>query len=295
MTMRKTAIAVLTMLLLSMCGVAQQYTTNTNATTVKLADNVYLIHGGGGNVTALIGDDAILLIDSMFPETAAGLDAALKSLSPKPVRYVINTHWHADHSGGNEYFGGRGATIVSSEPTRAWLASRGNDYRPNAKGVPMATAGLPVVAFRDGLDVHFSGERLQMLPLGTGHSDGDAGAFLTKARIAAIGDTYFGAFPPRNVLAVQSAMERFLAILPDDVQIVPGHGGVLRKQELVEYSTALKESIRVMQAAIASGKTLDQVRQEKLLGRFEKYSTPYMPLEKFTSNLFGELSDLQHR
>ncbi|HWR36642.1 MAG TPA: MBL fold metallo-hydrolase [Clostridia bacterium] len=135
------------MLLLSICGVAQQYTTNTSLTTSKLAENVYLIQGEGGNVTALIGEDAILLIDSMFPETAAGLDAALKSLSPKPVRYVINTHWHADHTGANEYFGGRGATIVSSEPTRAWLASRGNDYRPNAKAIPTPTAGLPVVAF----------------------------------------------------------------------------------------------------------------------------------------------------
>lgn len=89
-------------------------------------------------------------------------------------------------------------------------------------------------------------------------------------------------------------MEQFLAMLPDDVQIVPGHGSVLRKQELVEYCTALKESVQLMQAAIAGGKTLDQVREEKLLSRFKKYSAPYMPLEKFASILFRELSESEH-
>jgi glyoxylase-like metal-dependent hydrolase (beta-lactamase superfamily II) len=223
-----------------------------------VAGNVHLLEGAGGNIGASAGPDGILIVDDEFLPLAEKIDAALGKLSDKPLQYVINTHIHGDHTGGNPYFGKK-AKIIASANLRARLAAQTN-------AVPSA---LPVITFSHDTSLYFNGEEIKIIAFGPGHTDGDAAVYFTGSKVLHLGDQFVnGRFPYVDVAnggdikGYLNNIDSILAWVPEDTKIIPGHGVVSTVEDLKKFRDFVAESIAVVQKDIAAGQTLDQIKAD---------------------------------
>jgi len=269
--MKKIILVVLLMQAISTCVMAQ----NADAVTIKtekVTDNVYFLQGingfGGGNVVASVGEDGILLVDDMYASMHEKLMSALSALSAKPVRIVLNTHYHGDHIQGNRNFQNN-AVIIAHENVPMRLVKTNTEARP--------TGGMmPSVTFTDSLIVHFNGEDIKLLHFPNSHTDGDAVIYFTKSKLLHLGDMFFfGMFPAvyseggGNIRQLVISLEAVSRRVPSDAQVVPGHGNLATMQDLQAYIAMLKETIAAVDAAARAGKTLDQMKAEKILSKYD--------------------------
>ena len=223
-----------------------------------VAGNVHLLEGAGGNIGASAGPDGILIVDDEFLPLAEKIDAALGKLSDKPLQYVINTHIHGDHTGGNPYFGKK-AKIIASANLRARLAAQTN-------AVPSA---LPVITFSHDTSLYFNGEEIKIIAFGPGHTDGDAAVYFTGSKVLHLGDQFVnGRFPYVDVTnggdikGYLNNIDSILAWVPADTKIIPGHGVVSSVEDLKKFRDFVAESIAVVQKDIAAGQPLDQIKAD---------------------------------
>jgi cyclase len=237
--------------------------------TTRVAGSVYVLEGAGGNIGVSVGDDGIVVVDSQFAPLAAKIEAALKTVTDKPVRFLLNTHFHGDHTGGNAPIAARGAEIVAHDNVRKRMAAGGK----NAFGTFEASekGALPVVTFNDQLSVHLNGEEVRAIHVPSAHTDGDALIFFTQSNVLHMGDTFFaGRFPFIDVMnggqvqGVIGAAKKVLADLPDDVKIIPGHGALSTKAELRTYLAMLEDSVALVNAEMDKKQTLDQIKAKNL-------------------------------
>ena len=238
----------------------------------KAAGNVYLLDCaggfGGGNVAASVGDDGILLVDDMYAAMGPKLLAALKTLSDKPVRIVLNTHFHGDHIQGNKNFHGT-AVIIGQENIAKRLIAANKDSAPTLDYVPAVT-------FSDRIRLNFNGEEIQMIHFPNSHTDGDSIVYFTKSNVLHLGDMFFfGMFPAvyaqggGDIRQLVRSLEKIVADFPADTKVIPGHGDLATMQDLKNYLAMLKETIAIVDADIKAGKTLDQMQKEKVLAKYE--------------------------
>src|SRR5688572_15664773 len=200
---------------------AQQDFSRVEIKSTQVAGNVHMFEGAGGNIGVSSGPDGILIVDDQFAPLAEKIDAALQKLeAPGPLKFVLNTHWHGDHTGGNAFFG-RKASIVAHANVRKRLAAKSDT----------AKEALPVITHEDGLSVHFNGEEIRMISLPPGHTDGDCVIHFTKSGVVHMGDQFFnGRFPfidlgsGGDVAGYLKNVETVLSKLPEGVKIIPGHG-----------------------------------------------------------------------
>jgi glyoxylase-like metal-dependent hydrolase (beta-lactamase superfamily II) len=273
----------------------------------KVAGNVYLLQGGeGGNMAASVGEDGIVLVDDEFAPLATKIAAALKSIgiTDKPVRFIINTHYHFDHTGGNLPFSQQGSTIIAHDNVRTRLTSggtAGNGGALHFDEVPADRAALPVITFDHDVSVHLNGEDVRALHYPSGHTDGDVIIFFPKANVVHMGDDYvrYG-FPFIDVQAGGSvqgmikACEGAIEILPPDVKIIPGHGELSNVPEVREYINMLRDTSAVIGKAIRAGKSLEQMKQQKLLAAWSsKYSNDFVDTNIFIETLYNSLTHQQ--
>jgi glyoxylase-like metal-dependent hydrolase (beta-lactamase superfamily II) len=223
-----------------------------------IAGNVHLLEGAGGNIGASAGPDGILIVDDEFLPLAEKIDAELGKLSDKPLEYVINTHIHGDHTGGNPYFGKK-AKIIASANLRARLAAQTN-------AVPSA---LPVITFSHDTSLYFNGEEIKIIAFGPGHTDGDAAVYFTGSKVLHLGDQFVnGRFPyvdvtnGGNIKGYLNNIDSILAWVPADTKIIPGHGVVSSVEDLKKFRDFVAESIAVVQKDITAGQTLDQIKAD---------------------------------
>ena len=238
----------------------------------KLSGNVYMLQGNGGNITAFIGSDGIVLIDCEFFELGPKIAAALRTISDQPVKYVFNTHWHSDHSGADAYFG-KTATIVAQENVRTKM-----EGDPRVAKMPLS---LPVITFSDQLTLHTSDGDLHAIYFPKGHTNGDSVVLLPDSKVVATGDDFSKWDPPHfpsidrdgdgsgDAQGEIAAAEYVLAHTPDDAKIVPGHGDLASKKDVVEYLSVLKGTLAAVQAGIRQGKSLEQLKKEKVLAKWQ--------------------------
>jgi len=274
----------------------------------KVAGNVYMLQGSdAGNMAASVGEDGIVLVDDEYAPLAAKIAAALKGIgvTEKPVRFIINTHYHYDHTGGNLAFGSQGSTIIAHDNARARLASGGTAGNGGTVHFDMAPAGkdaLPIITFDHDVSVHLNGEDIRALHFPAGHTDGDSIIFFPKANVVHLGDDYvrYG-FPFIDVQAGGSvegmirACEGAMEKLPPDVKVIPGHGDLSNAAEVREYVRMLKDTSAVIDKAIKAGKTPDQMKQEKLLAAWSgKYSNEFIDTDAFIDTLYNSLTHQQH-
>lgn len=266
--------------------------------TTRLGGNVYGIDGQGGRAAALVGPDGIFIVDSQFARVSEKFLAALKELSSAPLKFLVNTHVHGDHTGGNENFANAGATILGRPALRAQLL----DPRPapgNGQVPPVApTAALPVVLYDAPLTVHLNGETVQLVPLVPAHTDGDTAVKFEQADVLMTGDVYRSqGFPAAaignggSVLGTIAALDRLVTLAGPNTKVVPGHGPVVDRAALV-FHRDMAVTVRDRVAAqLREGKTPDQIRASKPTADFEeRVGGPPNFITQFVDGLITELS-----
>ena len=289
--------------------------------TTRLADGLYALQGAGGNMTASVGTDGVLLVDSEFAPLADKIRAALRELggggpaggpasnqpgssarSDLSVRYVINTHYHFDHTGANAAFARDGATVIAQDNVRARLltgGTAGNGGSISREVPAVEAAALPQVTFDHELTAHVNGADARAVHYSHAHTDGDTIVFFLRTGTVAMGDIYvrYG-FPfidingGGSVQGMIAACEDVLRRVPGDARVVPGHGEVAGVADLREYLQMLKDTSAAVAGALKAGKTLAQMKQERILGRWsEHYSPPkaFVDTDAFIETLYNSL------
>jgi len=268
----------------------------------KVSANIYMLEGEGGNIAASVGEDGIVIVDDQFAPLADKIQAALKDLkiTDKPVRFVINTHYHGDHTGGNEPFANSGSTVIAQDNVRRRLESggtAGNGGSIKTEAKPAPKGALPVITFEHDVTVHLNGEDIRALHFPAGHTDGDAVIFFPKNNVVHMGDDFvrYG-FPFIDVVSGGSvqgmieANEKASAQLPPDVKVIPGHGALSNLDDVREFVKMLKETSAAVQKALDEHKTLDQMKQEKILEPWKKWSGGFLDSDKFIETLYNSLT-----
>jgi cyclase len=296
-------------LLLLLCAAAlaaaqDQDFSKVEIKVTKVSGNIYMLQGAGGNIAASVGEDGIVIVDDQYAPLADKIAAALKGIgaTDKPVRFVINTHYHGDHTGGNLAFATNGSTVIAQDNVRKRLetggkAGIGTSISREQPAAPKG--GLPIITFEHDVTVHLNGEDIRALHFPGGHTDGDAIVFFPKANVVHMGDDFvrYG-YPFIDVISGGSvqgmiaACDKVASLLPDDVKVIPGHGQLSSLSDVREYSVMLKESSAAIQAAINRGMTVDQMKKEKLLAPWDKkYSGEFINSDLFIETLYNSLTN----
>ena len=241
-----------------------------DVTVHAVAGNVSYLEGRGGNIGVQVGDDGVLLIDDQFLQAAGDIERAVATLSDAKPRFLVNTHWHGDHTGGNPHFG-TFATIVAHENVRRRLA--GDDAIEGRKNDPPApAAALPVITYADGIGLHFNGEEIRVIHQPKAHTDGDSVVWFTGSGVIHMGDLYFSAAFPfidqgsgGSVRGVAAAIERVLALVPEDTHVIAGHGPATDTAGLRRYHGMLTTVLERVEAALAAGQDADEMKAAGLI------------------------------
>jgi glyoxylase-like metal-dependent hydrolase (beta-lactamase superfamily II) len=256
----------------------------------KVAGNVYMLEGSGGNIGASVGEDGIVIVDDQFAPLADKIKAALKGVTNKPVRFVINTHFHGDHTGGNAIFQ-KDAPVIAQDNVRKRLEAGGGDRKPAPKDA------LPIITFDHDVTVHLNGEDIHALHFASGHTDGDSIIFFPKSNVVHMGDDFvtYG-FPfidlksGGSVEGMIAAVDDVVGKLPADVKVIPGHGPISNLDDVRKFSAMLKATLAAVQNALKQGKTLDQMKQEKILAPWDKWSGDFIKTDGFIETLYDDLT-----
>lgn len=274
---------------------AQQDFSKVQIKTTKVAGSVYMLEGGGGNIGVSVGEDGIILIDDQYAPLAPKIEAALRAISDKPVKFVLNTHWHGDHTGGNENFG-KQAPIIAHTNVRKRLAQGRNE--PGWETPPAPKAALPVITFDDRLMVHLNGEDVRAIHYPKGHTDGDSVIFFPKSNVVHMGDDFFnGRFPfidlasGGSVRGLIKSVDAVIATVPADVKVIPGHGPLGNLSDLKSFSAMLKDTLKIVESQMKKGRTLAQMKSDKVLAKYDSLSWQFITTDKFTETLHQALSE----
>lgn len=231
----------------------------------KLSDSVYMLVGRGGNLGASIGDDGIFLIDDQFAPMTEAIRGALAKLTDQPIRFVLNTHYHGDHTGGNENLGKSGTLIVAHDNVRQRMSVENVLELFDRRVPPSPAAALPVVTFSDAITFHLNGEDLRAFHVAPAHTDGDSIVHFPKANILHLGDLYFnGTYPFIDIWSGGSvdgyiaAGHRALALADEATQIIPGHGPLSNREELAAFVAMVESSRAAVAEHVAAGHSLEE-------------------------------------
>ena len=253
----------LALVLLSTAALAQNRFANVEVKATKVRGNVYMLTGAGGNIGVSVGDDGILIVDDQFAPLADKIRAALKELSEGKLRYILNTHWHGDHTGGNLELG-KEASVIAHHNVRKRMAAGqellGRMVEPAERGA------LPVITFGDSLTIQFN-EEIRAVHFPHGHTDGDSVVFFTESNVVHMGDDMFaGRFPfvdlgsGGSVQGVTENIGKILGEIPDDAILIPGHGPLSTPDDLKTYHRMLTESIELVRKQMKEGKNLEDIQ-----------------------------------
>jgi len=234
----------------------------------RVAPGVAVLFGRGGNIGLSYGSDGNVIIDDQYAPLTERILVAIRTLDPDPIRFVINTHWHGDHTGGNENVGRTGAVIVAHDNVRRRMSMeqvvRGDRVAPSPAGA------LPVVTFAEGVTFHLNGDDIRVVHVEHAHTDGDALVYWTRANVLHMGDTFFNGMLPfidldsgGSIDGAIVAVEAGLALANEATVIIPGHGPIAHRADLIRYRDMLVDLRSRVGQGIAGGRTLDQIKAER--------------------------------
>jgi glyoxylase-like metal-dependent hydrolase (beta-lactamase superfamily II) len=259
----------------------------------KASGNVYMLTGNGGNIGVSVGADGVLIVDDQFASLAPKIQAALKGISDQPVRFVLNTHWHYDHTGGNAPFSK--STIIAHDNVRKRLVT-GSPSVGGRVVPPAAKEALPVITFDQGLTVHVNGEDIRALHYAKGHTDGDSIVYFSKSNVLHMGDNFVTYGLPfvdvasgGSVIGMIENDEKAVAAVPDDVKIIPGHGPLSVKADVKKFTDMLRDCVQLVEAARKQGKTLAQMKSENVLKKYDALGQGFVKTPDFIELIYNEL------
>jgi glyoxylase-like metal-dependent hydrolase (beta-lactamase superfamily II) len=251
----------------------------------KVAGNVYVLEGAGGNIGVSVGADGILIVDDQFAPLADKIRAALQTLNPGKLRFILNTHFHGDHTGGNVAFGPE-APIIAHDNVRKRLST--DQYSKVFKQTTPAAPkeALPVITFNQSLTVHFNGEEIRAIHFPQGHTDGDSVIFFTTSNVVHLGDDFFaGRFPfvdldsGGSVEGLTKNIGELIGKIPAEAKLIPGHGPVSTLDDLKAYHRMLVETTNIVRQKIAAKKSLEEIKKEGLPAEWNSWGAGFIKTE----------------
>jgi len=266
---------------------------------VPVAGGVSMLVGEGGNIGVTAGKDGIFLIDDQFEPLLPKIRTAVKTLGDGPIRFVVNTHFHGDHTGSNAKLGESGAVILAQENVRKRLGMERIDRETNKTIPPKPPEAWPLVTYANGVNLYLNGDELEVTHVAPAHTDGDSFIRFKKANVVHMGDTFFhGGYPfidvdsGGSVDGMIAAVDQVLATSDDKTKIIPGHGPLGNKADLQTYRNMLAAVRDRVKALIAQGKPLDQIIAAKPTAQWDaKWGKAFMPPDIFLSFVHRSLTE----
>lgn len=276
---------------------AQQDFSKVEVKAERVAEGVYMLTGAGGNMGLSVGKSGTYLIDDQYAPLSDKILAAIRLITPDPVRFVVNTHWHGDHTGGNENLGKAGALLVAHENVRKRMSTEQFLAAFGRKVEPSPEASLPVVTFTDTVTFHWNGDEIRVQHVPPAHTDGDAIIRFVKADVVHMGDVFFnGGYPfvdtssGGRIDGVIAAAERVLGGVGEKTRIIPGHGPLATKADLQAYRDVLKTLRDRIATLKAEGKTRDQTIAAKPTADHDaRWGGGFMKGDVFTGLVYDSL------
>ncbi|GAB4516536.1 MAG: hypothetical protein Tsb0020_35170 [Haliangiales bacterium] len=263
---------------------------------IEAAGNVYMLEGQGGNIGVSVGPDGVLMIDDQFAPLAPKIRAAIAALAgANPnIEYLINTHYHGDHTGGNAEFGEE-ARIVAHSNVRKRVSTTqevlGNTVEP------LPEVGWPVITYDQAVNIHFNGEEIKLIHLPTGHTDGDSAILFTKSNVLHLGDQFFnGRFPfidldhGGDVVGYAANVAKVIEMVPADIKIIPGHGPLASVDDLRAFHQTLVETTEIVRGHIDAGKTLEQIQKAGLPAKYESWGSGFINTDTWLATIHKSLT-----
>jgi cyclase len=263
-----------------------------------VARNIYMLTGRGGNIGLCTGKNGAFLIDDQYAPLTDKIRAAVASVTDLPIRFVVNTHLHQDHTGGNENMAGEGAIIVAQENVRKRMSVFQFSKTFNDTTPPAPEAALPVITFADSLTFHWNGENIRVVHVPPAHTDGDAFVVFPAAAVIHTGDLLFNNMYPfidvdsgGSVRGVIAACDRLLAESGPNTKFIPGHGKLGDREDIVAYRNMLNTVADRIEKAVAEGKTVDEVVAMKPTADFDaRFGGGYIKPDRWVKLIYAALS-----
>lgn len=279
---------------------AQQDFSKVEIKAQPVAPGLAVLFGAGGNMAVSYGPDGTVLIDDQFAPLTPKIEAAIAALGASPVKYLINTHWHGDHSGGNENFGKTGALILAHDHVRDRMGSEQKTRFGTVK--PSPPVALPVITYHEGISLHLNGDQVRTKHVKHAHTDGDSVVFWQKANVIHMGDTFFHQVTlpfidldsGGSAKGLLAGIGEVLMMIDDKTVVIPGHGPVATKADLVAYRDMLASVIASVEAGKAAGKSLPEIQAMKPAARWDTNPAGFIKGDDFVAAIFTSLSRPDH-
>ena len=262
--------------------------------TTKVSGNVYMLQGRGGNVGAIVGTDGILIVDDDYKVVSEKLRDALKDLGSASPRFIFNTHWHADHTENNLFFG-KDSIILAQTNVRKRLSQINTVFGEAVQ--PYPSYAWPMVTYDESISLHFDGDDIKAVHYPNGHTDGDSVIFFAKANVVHLGDDFFaGRFPfvdLDNGGSVQGMINNVAALLkeiPADAKLIPGHGPLSTIADLKIYHDTLAETAKIVQDEMKKTKTLDEIKKAGLPDKYKEFGTGFIKTDLWIETVYKSYS-----
>lgn len=260
----------------------------------KISGNVYMLQGRGGNIGAINGPDGILIVDDDYKALSEKLRDALKDLGSASPRFIFNTHWHGDHTEGNEFFG-KTSIIVAHANVRKRLIDPPVIF--GQKTAPYSPFALPMVTYTESMSIHINGDEVKAVHYANGHTDGDTVVFFVKANVVHLGDHFFvGWFPfvdidsGGSVQGLINNVASLIRTIPADAKLIPGHGPLATIDDLKNYHQILVETSKIVQGAMKAGKSLDEIKKAGLPEKYREAGSGFIKTEFWIDTIYRSYS-----
>jgi len=262
--------------------------------TTRVNGNVYMLQGRGGNIGAIVGTQGILIIDDDYKVVSDKLRDALRDLGSATPKFIINTHWHGDHTEGNEIFG-KDSIIISHDNVRKRLMQTNTVFGQAVP--PLSSVGWPMLTYADSISIHFDDEDIRAEHYPNGHTDGDTVIFFTKANVVHLGDDFFaGRFPfvdldsGGSVQGLLNNLKALIAKIPADAKLIPGHGPVSTVADLSAYYQTLTETASLVTEAMKKKKSLDEIKKAGLPAKYASYGSGFIKTDAWLETVYKSYS-----
>ena len=264
-----------------------------NAT--KLNENMYVIHGSGGNVLLSIGNDGVILVDDQYRPVTEKLKSVIANLTDKPIKFVINTHLHPDHVGGNEKLGEAGAIIISHDNVRKRLSSDQFFEFINMTIPALSDKGLPILTFSQNMTFYQNDDEIKISHLDDGHTDGDSAVYFTKNNVIHVGDDFSDrSYPLMDLSSGGSidglilSLKKILSMLNEDTKVVAGHSGISNKTKVKDYLNMLIDVHDKIRNMIKEGKSLAEIIKSKATSKYDMiyYDHSFIKPKDLVTNIY---------